>query len=74
MYIPFREQQLRVTVRPTVVKGGEEPHAKRFRSPLGARVDAAIADPEREIDPDCLSHEFMRDQLRFYRGEDPEDT
>ena len=75
-YYPFREQMLRITVRPVIVEGGGEDilPSTSPRAPLAARVDDIVAKREVPLDPDSLSHRFMRDELRYYRGEQPEDT
>lgn len=74
-YYPFREQQLRLTVRPVVVQSDVKMVPRTaMRAPLAAHVDAIVAGNEALGDPDSLSHRFMREQLGYYKGEEPQDT
>jgi hypothetical protein len=73
-YFPFREQKLRVNVRPTVVKE-EAPTASGTRGPFYAYINRHLSHQNRaSSNPDELAHEFMRGQLSQYQGEEPEDT
>ena len=75
-YYPFREQQLRITVRPTIVRDRDQngAHKSGARGPFAAYVDQMVAKKGERAEPDSLSFEFMREQLRYYHGERPEDT
>lgn len=74
-YYPFREQQLRLAVRPVAIRDDAKmvPCDSR-RAPLAAHVDAIVAGEETLGDADSLSHRFMREQLGYYEGEEPQDT
>jgi hypothetical protein len=74
-YFPFREQQLRITVRPTIVRDRDgEGRKSGARGPFAAYVDMVVAKKAERHEPHQLSFEFMREQLRYYHGERPEDT
>src|SRR6266404_246237 len=75
-YYPFREQPLRINVRPVIVPPheGESPRPGT-RGPFYAWVDKKMRQGGARMgETDEMSTEFMRGQLRCYKGEDPEDT
>jgi len=71
-YYPFREQAIRINVRPTIVTG-ERPAetAARNRGPFDAYVSQRMSDGGEDRD---VAQEFIRGQLRCYEGEKPQDT
>ncbi|MBI3492974.1 MAG: hypothetical protein HY047_14525 [Acidobacteria bacterium] len=81
-YYPFREQTIRINVRPVVVPPGEDKlSVSGMRGPFHAfvndewrRQSPPAPSDEGESDDERLSERFMRGQLRCYRGEHPEDT
>src|SRR5581483_10688333 len=73
-YYPFREEQIRINVRPTIVREPEPtPRDSGAHGPFHAWVNSlTTAVPRDNIDE--IPNQFMRGQLRCYHGEKPEDT
>jgi hypothetical protein len=72
-YYPFREQPLRISVRPVVVTDAADEPAAGAGGPFHEWVGEMMDSPKKDGDED-LSIRFMRGQLRCYKGEDPADT
>jgi hypothetical protein len=77
-YRPFEERTIRFSIRPVVVPADGAPADNRpsMRGPFHAWVTRRwkAADPAHPESADTAAREFMRGQLRGYRGENPEDT
>ena len=77
-YDPFIERTIRINVRPVAVSDGGGPDTSGIRGPFHDLVARKSKDrrigESAAFEDDDLSFEFMRGQLRNYRGDDPADT
>src|SRR5215475_7738231 len=77
-YDPFIERTIRINVRPVVVSDGGGPDTSGIRGPfhdlVARKSKSNRAGESPALEDDDLSFEFMRGQLRNYRGDDPADT
>src|SRR5579885_2259773 len=70
-YDPFIEREIRINVRPTRLSTPGTQAAMDIRGPFHHLVNETTAGATLKAPVDI---EFMRGQLRNYRGEDPADT